>query len=103
MPQMVRSRSPVASGIGIAALSRLKTSMLPGTAGSSIHRTSYGLIAPAHWMSIGGRAGAVAADHPVPVGAAFLAGVLDHLDEFLDVLGVARQGVGPAGAALVGL
>jgi hypothetical protein len=61
--------------------------MLPGTAGSSMNRTSYGLMAAANWISAGGD-GAVGVEHDGPVRADALARFLDHAHHGSDVRGV---------------
>src|SRR5215472_8775086 len=66
--QMVRSRSPVAMGMRICCLSFLNTSMLPGTAGSSIHITSYGSRAEQSWINSGGGTAQWASNITAPSG-----------------------------------
>src|SRR6185295_10463830 len=100
IPQIVRSRSPVASGIWIACLSRLKTSMLPGTAGSSMNSTSYALIAWANWISIGGGTAQWASNMTAPSGPTFLRELSTILTRFSMSFGLPDHGWGPPVPAL---
>ena len=103
MPQIVRSRSPVASGMRIVCLSRLKTSMLPGTAGSSMNSTSYGSIAAANWISIGGGTAQWASNITAPSGPTRLRVSLIASTSRSMSLGLPEKRMRPAGAGLVGL
>ncbi len=54
--------------MSIAAFNRLNTSMLPGTAGSSMNSTSYALRAAANWISVAGGTAQWASNMTVPSG-----------------------------------
>ena len=95
MPQMVRSRSPVASGTRMACLRRLKTSMLPGTAGSSMKSTSNGSMEFANWMSIGGGTAQWASNITAPSGPTRLRVSRMLLTRFSISAGEPLKGCGP--------